>query len=91
MVEPLLERREPRLTLGEAKEKTLKLLDELDTSASAKDYKQKLNQFFDMGQREVARIRQIIKRYKVTLNDKKGTGWTEYPGYFPLPHIKKLV
>ncbi len=65
------------MTLGEAKEKTLKILDELENSTSALDYQQKFNSFFDMGQREIARVKQIIHIFPLE-NQKAEGDWCFY-------------
>ena len=56
------------MTLGEAKQKTLRLLDEV----TDKNYKDKFNLFFDMGQQRFAtQVKPIVRSISATSTDNK--------------------
>ena len=68
------------MTLGEAKRKVLMLLDEYstdDTLSVDADIDAKMNDFFDMAQRDVAAWQPIVRRMSLTLD---GTGSMALPG-----------
>ena len=75
------------MTLGEAKDKVIKLMDEYSSGGNKtidKDINLKMNAFFDAAQRNMATIKRIQRRYVVPIhppdNDEK---YIEYPAPDP--------
>lgn len=66
------------MTLGEAKAKALKLMDEYSSRGNRvndPDLSQKLNAFFDTAQKQMSQVKKIVRRYTVPITP----GQTEYP------------
>ena len=80
------------MTLGEAKDKVIKLMDEYSSGGNKttdKDINLKMNAFFDAAQRNMATIKRIQRRYVVPLHPPdNGEKYIEYPApddfYMPL-------
>jgi len=69
------------MTLGEAKRKVLMILDEYSSGGSItadQDIMNKMNDFFDMGQKDVNNIKPIIRATTISLNG----GFVALPGDF---------
>ena len=71
------------MTLGDGKRRVLMLLDEYSSGGSVtqdKDISNKMNDFFDTAQKEMAGYKKIIRKTEITLNVGEGDF-----SYYPLP------
>ena len=72
------------MTLGEGKNKVLKLIDEYSSGGTItpdEDINLKMNDFFDIAQKQVAQIKKLVKSKKISYTPGKRTEWKP-PGDF---------